>query len=171
MKWYTKLDVAKERCPNDFQDHPSNFKDTRLNKIVDFDPNLAFPDCNCSLNSPMALKRCTKLEVAQKRYPIVFQGHLSNLKVARGKKLLILTQIWRLRTVASVWSHWWLWNDAQNLKQHRKCALLFFKDSRQISRSHGTKMDDFDANWAFPCCNSSLNSPMALKRCTKLEIA
>ena len=33
-------------------------------KIVEFDPNWAFPDCNSSLNSPMATKWCTKLEVA-----------------------------------------------------------------------------------------------------------
>ena len=33
-------------------------------KIVEFDPNWAFPDCNSSLKSPMATKWCTKLEVA-----------------------------------------------------------------------------------------------------------
>ena len=41
-------------------------------KIVDFDPDWAFPDCNSSLNSPMATKWCIKLEVAKKRCPIVF---------------------------------------------------------------------------------------------------
>ena len=30
-------------------------------KIVDFHPNWAFPDCNCSSNSLMATKWCTKL--------------------------------------------------------------------------------------------------------------
>ena len=30
---------------------------------------------------------------------------------------------------------------------------------------------DFDPNWAFPDCNSSLNSSMATKWCTKLEAA
>ena len=35
-----------------------------IKKIVDFDLNWAFPDCNSSLNSPMATKWCTKLEVA-----------------------------------------------------------------------------------------------------------
>ena len=33
-------------------------------KIVEFHPDWAFPDCNSSLNSPMATKWCTKLEVA-----------------------------------------------------------------------------------------------------------
>ena len=50
---------------------------------IDFDPNWAFPDCNSSLNSQMATKWYTKLEVALKRCPIVFQGHLSNFKVTQ----------------------------------------------------------------------------------------
>ena len=52
-------------------------------KIVEFDPDWAFPDCNSSLNSPMATKWCTKLEVTWKSCPIVLRGHLSNFKVAR----------------------------------------------------------------------------------------
>ena len=68
-------------------------------KIVEFDPNWAFPDCNSSLNSPMAMKCCTNLEKAMERCPIVFQGHPSNLKVTRYKTSLILTQIGRFRTI------------------------------------------------------------------------
>ena len=47
----------------------------------------AFPDCNSSLNSLMAMKWCTKLEEAEKRCPIVFQGYPSNLKVTWDKKI------------------------------------------------------------------------------------
>ena len=68
-------------------------------KIVEFDPNWAFPDCNSSLNSPMTMKCCTKLETAKERCPIVFQGHLSNFKVTRYKTSPILTQIGYFRTV------------------------------------------------------------------------
>ena len=68
-------------------------------KIVEFDPNWAFPDCNSSLNSPMAMKCCTKLDAAKERCPIVFQGHPSNFKVTRYKTSPILTQIWRFRTI------------------------------------------------------------------------
>ena len=68
-------------------------------KIVEFDPNWAFPDCNSSLNSPMAMKCCTKLETAKERCPIVFQGHPSNFKVTRDKASPILTQIGRFRTI------------------------------------------------------------------------
>ena len=59
-------------------------------KIVEFDPNL---------NSPMAMKCCTKLETAKKRCPIVNQGHPSNFKVTRDKTSPILTQIGRFRTI------------------------------------------------------------------------
>ena len=68
-------------------------------KIVEFDPNWAFPDSNASLNSPMAMKCCTKLETAKERCPIVFQGHPSNFKVTRDKTSPILTQIGRFRTI------------------------------------------------------------------------
>ena len=33
-------------------------------KIVEFDPDWAFPDCNSSLNTHMAMKSCTQLEAA-----------------------------------------------------------------------------------------------------------
>ena len=68
-------------------------------KIVEFDPNWAFPDCNSSLNSPMAMKCCTKLETVKERCPIVFQGHPSNFKVTRYKTSPILTQIGYFRTI------------------------------------------------------------------------
>ena len=68
-------------------------------KIVEFDPNCAFPDCNSSSNSPMAMKCCTKLETAKERCPIVFQGHQSNFKVTRYKTSPIFTQIGRFRTI------------------------------------------------------------------------
>ena len=68
-------------------------------KIVKFYPNWAFPDCNSSFNSPMAMKCCTKLETAKKRVPFVFQGHPLNFKVTRYKTSPILTQIGRFRTI------------------------------------------------------------------------
>ena len=104
------------------------------------------------------------------------RGALLFFKVIRqifndiGDKSSILTQIGRFRTVAPVWIHQWLWNDTQSLKQLRRDALLFFKVTSNISRSHGTKIADFDPNRAFPDFSSSLNSPMALKWCTKLNV-
>ena len=56
---------------------------------------------------------------------IIHRAAWSQLKTA------ILTQIGRFRTVAPVWIHLWLWNDAQRVQ-------LVFKVIRQIWRSHGT---------------------------------
>ena len=66
---------------------------------VEFDPNWAFLDCNSSLNSPMAMKYCTKLVTANERCPIVFLCHPSNFKVTWYKTSLILTQIVRFRII------------------------------------------------------------------------
>ena len=100
-------------------------------------------------------------------------------------------QFTRFRTITLVWIHIWWWNDAQSLmllrrgallffkfipqiaqslKQLRNGALLFMQDAHQMSRSHGTNVTDFDPNWVFPDCNSSLNLPMALKWCIQLDV-
>ena len=88
-----------EEVPYCFSRSSIKFQGHIALKMVKFDSNLAFPDCNSSLNSPMAMKFCTKLETAKKRCPIVFQGHPSNFKVTRDKTSPILTQIGRLRTI------------------------------------------------------------------------
>ena len=94
-------------------------------------------------------------------------------KMSRSKVKVteVMTSFSRFRTVTQAWIHIWRWNDKQSLMLHRIGALLFFKVMRQISRSHGSKIVEFDPDWGFPDCNSSLNSQMATKWCTKLEIA
>ena len=96
-------------------------------KIANFDPNWAFPDSDFSLNSLMALKWCIKLEGTYKSSPIVSQGHPSNFKFTWDNKSPILTRIERFRTVSLVWILWWLWNNAQSLKQHRIGAPIVFQ--------------------------------------------
>ena len=88
-----------EEVPYCFSRSSVKFQGHRALKIAEFNPNWAFPDCNSSLNSPMAMKCCTKLETAEERCPIVFQGHPSNFKVTRDKTSPILTQIGRFRTI------------------------------------------------------------------------
>ena len=88
-----------EEVPYCFSRSYVKFQGHTALKIIKFDPNWAFPDCNSSLNSPMAMKCCTKLETAKERCPIVFQGHLSNFKVTRYKTSPILTQIGHFWTV------------------------------------------------------------------------
>ena len=88
-----------EEVPYCFSRSYVKFQGHTALKIIKFDPNWAFPDCYSSLNSPMAIKCCTKLETAMERCPIVFEGHLSNFKVTRYKTSPILTQIGHFRTV------------------------------------------------------------------------
>ena len=88
-----------EEVPYCFSRSSVKFQGHTALKIIEFDPNWAFPDCNSSLNSPMAMKCCTKLETAKERCPIVFQGHPSNFKVTWYKTSPILTQIGRFRTI------------------------------------------------------------------------
>ena len=88
-----------EEVPYCFSRSSVKFQGHIALKIVEFDSNWAFLDRHSSLNSPMAMECCTKLETAKKRCPIVFQGHPSNLKVTRDKTSGILTQIGRFRTI------------------------------------------------------------------------
>ena len=127
-------------------------------KIFEFDPNCAFLDCNSSLNSPMAMNCCTKLETAKERYPIVFQGHPSNFKVTRYKTSPILTQIGRFRTIG-------------RSQLSNPSDLPCSRSSVKFQGHTALKVIEFDPNWVFQDCNSSLNSPMAMKCCTKLETA
>ena len=62
------------------------------------------------------------------------QGQRSKVKVTE-----VTTQLNRFRTVTPDWIDIWWWNDAYSLMLLRRCALLFFKVIRQISRSHGSK--------------------------------
>ena len=88
-----------EDVPYCFWSSSVKFQGHTALKIVKFDPNWVFPDCNSSSNSLMAMKCCTKRETAKERCPIVFQGHPSNFKVTRDKTSLILSQIGRFRTI------------------------------------------------------------------------
>ena len=64
-----------------------NFQSHRGQKNINFDPNWVFLDCNSSLISPAAVKWCAKLEVANKRCPVVFHGHPSSFKVTWNKNI------------------------------------------------------------------------------------
>ena len=147
-----------EEVPYCFSRSSVKFQGHTALKIVLFDPNWVFPDCNSSLNSPMAMKCYTKLETAKERCPIVFQGHPSNFKVTRDKTSPILTQIGCFRTIG-----WLQLSNTSDLP----CSRSYVK----LQGHTVLKIVDFDPNWAFPDCISSFKSPMATKWCTKLEVA
>ena len=77
-----------------------------------------------------------------------------------GKKSPFLTRFERFRTVAQVWIHRWLWNDAQSLTWYRRGALFFSRSSIKFQGHTGQKkITNLDPNWVFRDFNSSLNSP------------
>ena len=86
-KWCTNIEVALKSCLIIFQGRPSNLKVTQLKKIVDLEPNWVFPDCNSSLNSPLAMKWCTKLEVVWKSCQIFFQKLSVKFQHHLGQKI------------------------------------------------------------------------------------
>ena len=94
------------------------------------------------------------------------QGQRSKVKITE-----VTTQLNRFRTLTQVWIHIWWRNDAYSLMLLRRGALLFSRSSIQFQGHTAPKIVEFDPDWAFPDCNSSLNSPMATKWCTKLEVA
>ena len=92
------------------------------------------------------------------------EGQRSNVKVTEA-----MTPLSRFRTVTPVWIHIWWWNDTQSWMLLRRAALLFSRSFVTFQGHTAKKNVDFDPNWAFPDCNSSLNLPMDMKQCTKLE--
>ena len=118
---------------------------------------------------PTWLKVATTLENPPNPHPQNFQELLPLKKWCKRSKDMVTevkTQFSRFQTITPFSSLIWWCNDAQSLIWHRRGAPLSFK-----VRSHGKKITNFDPNWAFLDCNLSLNSPMAIKWCTKLEVA
>ena len=164
-------------------------------KIVYFDPNWVFPDCNSSLNSQSAIGRLicpqgrvsllnkwnpiqftigyewTKLESSVEKMPYCFSMLSVKLLGNMAKKTLTFTQIERFRIVAPVWIHlgYEITHKARISIEEVPCC--FSRSSVKLRVPTAQKIVDFDQNWAFLDCNSSLNSPMATKWCTELEVA
>ena len=119
-------------------------------KIVEFDPNWPFPVCNSSLNSPMAMKCCTKLETAKERCPIVFQGHPSNFKVTQDKTSPILIQIGRFRTIG------------RSQLSNPSDLPCFSRSSIKFQGHTGWKIDYLDQIWVRLLGGSQLSNPSDL---------
>ena len=89
----------------------------------------------------------------KQRCPIVFQGHPSNFKVTRDKKLPILTWIERFQTVTPIWIHPWLWN---------KGPYYFSRSSIEFQGDTGWKIHKLDQIWARLLGRSQLSNPSDL---------
>ena len=58
-----------------------------------------------------------------------------------------------------------VWNNIEDVPYN------FSRSSDKFQGHKGQQITDFDPTWVCPDCNSSLNLPMAMKWCTKVEIA
>ena len=87
-----------EEVPYCFSRSSFKFQGHIALKIVEFDSNWAFPDCNSSLNSLMAMKCCTKLEIAKKRCPIVSKV-IHQISRSHGTKQIDFDPNWVFRTI------------------------------------------------------------------------
>ena len=94
-----------EEVPYCFSRSSVKFHGHTALKIAEFDPDWAFPDCNSSLNSPMATKWCTKLEVALKRCPIVFSCDQAALWMVQSVRLSVCLSVCPSVTPFSPCSH------------------------------------------------------------------
>ena len=94
------------------------------------------------------------------------QGQRSKVKVTE-----VNTKLNRFRTVTVVWIHIWWWNEHIAWWCLVEVPYCFSRSSVKFQGHTALKNVKFDPDWAFPESNSSLNSPMVTKWCTKLEEA
>ena len=141
-------------------------------KIANFDPDWAFPDWNSSLNSLMAMKWRTKLEVAYKRCLIGFQWHPGNFKITRGKKNADFDPNWAFPGCKSSLNSPMVMKLFTKLEvATKRCLSVFQGNLTNFKVTRDKKLLIFDPNRTFLDCNLSLNSLMDTKWCTKLEVA
>ena len=163
-----------EEVPNCFWRSSVKFQGHTALKSVKFDPDWAFPDSNSSLNSPMATKWCTKLEEALKssvthcfwRSSVKFQGHTALKSVKFDPDWAFPDSNSSLNSpMATKW--------CTKLEEALKSSVThcFWRSSVKFQGHTTLKSVKYDQDLAFPDSNSSLNSPMATKWCTKLEVA
>ena len=135
-------------------------------KIVEFDPNWLFPDCNSSLNTPMATIWCTKLEIALKRCPIVFSCDQAALWMVFSVRLSVCPSVCLSVCPSVRLSHLFdyvpiivsSWNFQELSHWTRVRSMQKVKVRGQRSRSQRSR-----PKFSFPDCNSSLNSHMMIK--------
>ena len=96
--------------------------------------------------------------------PYYFSRSYVKLQGNMAKKSSISTPIGRFRTVTPVWIHQLLqimmhkvWSSIENV------PYCFSMSYVKLQGHTAEKIVDFDQNLAFPDCNSSLNSPIAMK--------
>ena len=141
-----------------------------FSRLLILTQNWEFLDCNSSSNSQMAMKRCSNLEVAYKRCPIVFQGHPWNFKVTRDK----YHWFWAELSVSGLSLQFEFTDGFEMIYKAwssiEEVSYCMSRSSIKFQGHTGQELTNCDPNWVFLDCNCSLNSPMGLKWCTKLDV-
>ena len=140
------------------------FQGHRDKKMIDFDPNWDFLDCNSSLNSQMAMKCWSSIE----EVPNCFRGHPSKVTRDKYRRFWAKLSVFGLSLQCEFTDGFQMIYEASSyIEEVRYC---FSRSSIKFQGHTGQKIPNFDPNLAFLDCNSSLNSPMGLKWCTKLDV-
>ena len=101
---------------------------------------------------------------------VFFWGHPSNFKITRDK----YHQFWAELSVSGL-SLQFEFTDGFEMIYKAWSSIedvpycFSSRSSIKFQGHTGQKIASFDQNWAFLDCNSTLNSPMGLKWCTKLD--
>ena len=176
-----------EEVPYSFSRSSVKFQGHTALKIVEFDLNWVFPDSNSSLNTPMAPKWCIKLEIeieytngyvmmhkawsSVEEVPYCFSRSSMKFQVHTALKIVEFDPNWAIP------DSYWSFNTPMAPKMMRKAWSRIKEVSYCFSMSyvklqgHTAKKIEFDPDWSFPDCNSSFNTPMDTKWCTKLRVA
>ena len=110
-----------------------------------------------------------------------FQELLTMTEVMSMQKVKVIGQRSRSQrsqpnlTVSGLWLQFEFTYDDEMMHIAWWCLgevpYYFSRSSVKFQGHTALKNVEFDLDWAFPDCNSRLNSPMATKWCTKLEVA
>ena len=159
-----------EEVPSCFARSSVKFQGRTSLKIVEFDPNWAFPDCISNLSSPMATKWRIKLKY-HRRGALLFFKVIRQIARSLGSKN---RRFWPKLGVSGLYLQFkspMVGKWCTKLEVAEEVPYCFSRSSVKFLGRTALKIVEFDPDWAFPDCNSSLNSPMATKCCTKLEVA
>ena len=159
-----------DEVPYCFSRSSVKFQGHRAKKIVDFEPNWAFPDCNSSLNLPTAMKWYTKLEAAWESALLSFKV-ICQMSRSHGTKNC---WFWPKLSVSGLQLQLEFTHGFQMMHKAycsiEEVSYCFSRSFVKFQCHAGQKFNNFDPNWAFPDCNSSLDSLMDLKWCTELDV-
>ena len=132
------------------------FQGHTVQNITDFDPNWAFPDCR-----PVAAFKSLRFALFRVIRKIS-RSHGSNN-----------CRFWPELSVSGLYLKFEFTNGYEMIHKAwssiEEVPYCFARSSVKFQGRTALKIVEFDPDWAFPDCISSLNSLMAVKWCTKLE--